>query len=123
MSEVWDCYFCNVNDKLASIRVDLGIRSTIPDPDRPWLLWVWVYFKQPRPNGLSSEEEFEKLVSLEDSLQIAIEKKSPSVCGSSGAGDERLESPVHFLACRSAGRAIISEDAGSVIGPPKEKRT
>jgi Family of unknown function (DUF695). len=45
MSEEWDSYLCNVNDKLASIRVDLGIRSTVPDPNRPWLLWVWVYFE------------------------------------------------------------------------------
>ncbi len=53
MSEEWDSYFCNVNDKLASIRVDLGIRSTVPDPNRPWLLWVWVYFERPRTDGLS----------------------------------------------------------------------
>ena|SRR5882762_5593326 len=75
MSEEWDSYFCNVNDKLASIRVDLGIRSTVPDPHRPWLLWVWVYFERPRTDGLSSSDEFDKLVLLEDTLQAALEKK------------------------------------------------
>ena len=56
MSEEWDSYFCNVNDKLASIRVDLGIRSTVPDPNRPWLLWVWVYFERPRVDGMRTTE-------------------------------------------------------------------
>jgi uncharacterized protein (TIGR01619 family) len=76
VSNNWDSYLCNVNDQLASIRVDLGIRPEIPDRERSWLLWVWVYFKQPRPDGLSSSEEFDKLSSLEDALRIAIEQKS-----------------------------------------------
>jgi hypothetical protein len=79
MSEDWDSYLCNVNDKLASIRVDLGIRSTVPDLTRSWLLWVWVYFKRPRPDGLSSHEEFDELSALEDTLQAALEEKCGGV--------------------------------------------
>ena len=79
MSENWNSYFCNVNDKLASIFVDLGIRKTIPDPSRPWLLWVRVYFKQPRPDGLSSREEFDTLVSIEEKLTTALEQKCGAV--------------------------------------------
>ncbi len=52
-----------------------------------------------------------------------IEKKSPSVCDSSAAGVEPLDSPVHFFAFRSAARGTSSDDAGLVIDPPKEKRT
>jgi len=91
MSEGWDSYICNVNDKLASIRVDLGIRSTIPDPDRPWLLWVWVYFERPRPDGLSGGEEFDKLVALEDTLQAALEKKCGGVLAGCITTDGRRE--------------------------------
>lgn len=79
MSENWCSYFCNVNSKLASIRVDLGIRSMIPDSSRAWLLWVWVYFKHPRPDGLSSTEEFGRLCHLEDELQAALERKCGAV--------------------------------------------
>jgi uncharacterized protein (TIGR01619 family) len=79
MSEHWNSYFCNVNGKLASIRVDLGVRPTVPVPNRPWLLWVWVYFKQPRTDGLSSDEEFDKLCALEDALQKAVESKRGAV--------------------------------------------
>jgi uncharacterized protein (TIGR01619 family) len=91
VSDVWNTYFCNVNDKLASIRVDLGIRSAVPDPDRPWLLWVWIYFKQPRPDGLSSDEEFGTLVSIEDGLQNAIEKKCRGVLSGCITTDARRE--------------------------------
>jgi uncharacterized protein (TIGR01619 family) len=91
MSEDWDSYFCNVNDKLASIRVDLGVRSTVPDASRPWLLWVWVYFKRPRTDGLSSSEEFDKLVSLEDTLQDALEKKCGVVLSGCITTDGRRE--------------------------------
>jgi uncharacterized protein (TIGR01619 family) len=72
MTEHWAAYLCNVNDKLASIFLDLELRNTVPDTGRPWLLWVWVYFKQPRPDGLSSTEEFSTLCAIEDELNDAM---------------------------------------------------
>ena len=72
MTEHWAAYFCNVNNKLASIFLDLDLHNTVPDAGRSWLLWVWVYFKQPRPDGLSSSEEFATLCAIEDKLNAAI---------------------------------------------------
>lgn len=72
MSDYWDFYFANVNDKAASLFVDLGIRETVPDVTRPWLNWVWVYFNKPRDDGLSSAEEFETLSEMENALNDAI---------------------------------------------------
>jgi regulator of RNase E activity RraB len=91
VSEDWNSYFCNVNDKLASIRLDLAIRSTVPDPVRLWLLWVWVYFKQPRPDGLSSREEFDRLSSLEETLQAAVEKQCDGILSGCITTSERRE--------------------------------
>ena len=82
MEPHWASYFCNVNGKLASIFLDLGLRSTLPDQGRPWLLWVWVYFKQPRTDGLSSSEEFPTLCKIEDKLNLAMTQR----CGASLAG-------------------------------------
>jgi uncharacterized protein (TIGR01619 family) len=79
MSQDWDVYLTNVNHRLASVRFDLGIRPAVPDLSRPWLLWVWVHFKQPRPDGLSSDEEFDRLSSLENALEPAIEKTADAV--------------------------------------------
>lgn len=52
--------------------VDLGVRDQVPDRDRPWLLWVWVYMLAPRPDGLSSTEEAEVLFALEDHMIAKI---------------------------------------------------
>jgi regulator of RNase E activity RraB len=67
-------YLCHVNDKLASILVDLSLIDTAPDAKRPWLLWVWVYFNSPRPDGLSSSEEAPKLYAIEDRLTPSLER-------------------------------------------------
>ena len=48
MPEDWDFYFCNVNNVLASVFLDLGIRKFVPGKGKPNLLWVWVYLKWPR---------------------------------------------------------------------------
>lgn len=72
MSDAWDFYFANVNDVAASLFVDLGIRDSVPDPKRPWLLWSWVYFRHPRDDGLSSSEEAPILHEIEDALTNAV---------------------------------------------------
>jgi len=75
INENWKPYLCNVNSKPASILVDVGIRTTVPDPARQWLLWAWVYFKQPRADGLSSSEEFATLCAIEDKLTPLVEER------------------------------------------------
>jgi len=91
MSDNWNTYICNVNHKLASIFVDIGIRSNVPDQGRPWLLWVWVYFKKPRPDGLSSRKEFEVLISLEDKLVASMEQTCKAVLSGRITTDGRRE--------------------------------
>jgi uncharacterized protein (TIGR01619 family) len=66
MAEKWRSYFCNVNDKLASIALNLGLEAPISGKTR--LLWVWVYMKSPRSDGLSGMSEFETLSAVEDEL-------------------------------------------------------
>jgi hypothetical protein len=73
MLEKWDFYFATVNGVLASLFIDFSVRNDAPDPDRPWLLWVWITFQAPRADGLSSSEEALKLGEIEDSLTAAID--------------------------------------------------
>lgn len=72
MSDIWDSYFARVNGELASLFVHLGIHESAPDPGRPWLLWAWVYLRQPRDDGLSSDEEAPLLFEIEDTLAEAV---------------------------------------------------
>jgi hypothetical protein len=82
MLERWNFYFCKVNDVLSSVALDLGLRKQVPDPSKPELLWIWVYFKSPRPDGLSSSSEFDSLVAIEKHLTESLEQKFHALlCG------------------------------------------
>jgi hypothetical protein len=72
MSDNWKSYLCRVNDSVASIRFDLGLRGEVPIRSKPWLLWVWVYFRTPRPDGLSDGKEAPILFQIEDVLNPEI---------------------------------------------------
>jgi hypothetical protein len=74
MSDEWDFYFTNVNDVPASIFVDLGIRRSVPSPNRPWLLWCWFYFQRPRDNGFFDSEESPVLCEIENALKLAVDE-------------------------------------------------
>lgn len=82
MKENWKNYFCNVNDKLASIALNLGLNEEVPIESKPWLLWVWVYLQHPRADGLSDQIEFETISSIEDELS----KRLASICQTVEAG-------------------------------------
>jgi uncharacterized protein (TIGR01619 family) len=68
VKEQWDFYLCNVNDKLASIFLDLSLRKVAPVLSKPWLLWIWVYLKSPRHDGLTSSDEGPRINEIEDRL-------------------------------------------------------
>jgi len=72
MSEHWQSYFTNVNNELASIRLDLDLAANAPMATKPHLLWVWLYFQSPRADGLSSSEEASSLWTIEDALLAAL---------------------------------------------------
>jgi uncharacterized protein (TIGR01619 family) len=74
MPEGWNFYVCKVNGVLASVALDLDLRKQVPDPSKPELLWVWVYCNSPRPDGLSSDEEFDKLVEIEQRMTRSLER-------------------------------------------------
>ncbi len=68
----WKSYLCKVDDKVASIAFDLALYTGAPMPDKPWLLWVWIYLRSPRPDGLSDSRELESTSAIEDSLARTI---------------------------------------------------
>jgi uncharacterized protein (TIGR01619 family) len=68
----WASYLANVNDKLASIALDLDLRGQAPVKSKPHLLWVRVYFRSPKPNGLLDNTEFDALAAIEDKLVQAL---------------------------------------------------
>ena len=81
MTEDWDFYFVRVEGKLASMFVDLGAHSAAPNPNLPFMAYVRLHLKRPRENGLSSQDEFETLVAIEDALKAALVGESIDYVG------------------------------------------
>jgi uncharacterized protein (TIGR01619 family) len=82
MTDNWKPYLCNVNGKLASVLVNLGLRDSVPIASKSWLLWVWVYFQLPRDDGLSDGKEAPTLYKIEDALTPCLSRACHAMlCG------------------------------------------
>jgi hypothetical protein len=68
MKHDWNSYICNVNGSVASIFLNLALHDEAPIPDNRWLLWVWLYLRHPRLDGLSDGVELDRLVEIESKL-------------------------------------------------------
>jgi uncharacterized protein (TIGR01619 family) len=77
--EDWDFYLTNVDDKLSSIAVDLGLKSVAPIVDKQNVVWISLKMNNPREDGLSSDEEFEKLGNIEDEIVNSIVKNHNAI--------------------------------------------
>lgn len=72
MTNNWDFYALHVDNKPASIFVDLGIHTEAPLTSHPYMAYIRLYMTEPRPDGLSSREEFDTLVAIEDTLESKL---------------------------------------------------
>jgi uncharacterized protein (TIGR01619 family) len=68
MPDDWKFFMCQMGDHLASIMVDVGIADSIESAP-PRLARMRLKYKQPSENGLPTNEEFEAVVALEDTLE------------------------------------------------------
>lgn len=75
----WAPYFCKVNDTIASIFVDLGLKTIAPDEQKQELLWVFIKMKAVREDGFPEDGEFSTLNKIEDQLTKVIEKRQKAV--------------------------------------------
>jgi hypothetical protein len=72
MSDCWDFYFLRVDGDPASIFVDLGISKKAPVRSHPTMGYLRVLMLRPREDGLSSQDEFDDLVALEDRVTAKV---------------------------------------------------
>lgn len=72
MSEDWDFYSLLVDGEPASIFFDLGLSTDAPILGQPYMSYVRVFMREPRPDGLSSQEEFDSLIAIERSLEASL---------------------------------------------------
>ena len=68
MAQDWDHYLCAVGDDLASIYLNLAQAKVAPVRSQPHSTMVSVAMLRPQENGMSSDDEFDDLIALEDDL-------------------------------------------------------
>jgi|SRR5262245_8106444 len=93
MSDNWDFYFANVNGEVGSLLVNLGIRDSVPDPQRPWLLWTCIYFQQSSDDGYptSDGDEDSTLGRIEEALRHALKEGTEAELVGRITSDSRRE--------------------------------
>ncbi|MCA4783142.1 DUF695 domain-containing protein [Empedobacter stercoris] len=66
--EEWNFYLTNIEDKCASIYLNLGLNDFVPIKEKTELCWISVKLKNPNENGLTTNEESEILFKIEDEI-------------------------------------------------------
>lgn len=69
MSDQWEYFPCQMGEHTAFIFFDHGIARQIDDIAVEQLCKIRVLFKQPKENGLPTNEEFDALVAIEDDIE------------------------------------------------------
>jgi Family of unknown function (DUF695)/Regulator of ribonuclease activity B len=72
MSNHWDFYFSSLDGHAASTFVDVGLGSSAPDAALGEVLQLRLSMQQPRPDGLSSGDEYGALVAIEDAIEARL---------------------------------------------------
>lgn len=72
MTKDWDFFPLLVDDRPASIYVDLGAIAYAPNADLPHMACISLNMNAPREDGLSSREEFDTLILIEDALKQVL---------------------------------------------------
>ena len=66
--EEWNFYMTNVENKQASIYINLGLHKHIPIIEKPNLSWIAIKLNNPNNNGLTTDEESKILFEIEDEI-------------------------------------------------------
>jgi regulator of RNase E activity RraB len=81
MTDRWDFYFLRVDDKPASIYLDLGAHESAPNPKLTHMAYVRLHMREARDDGLSSQTEFDALNAVEDALTAALVNEETNYVG------------------------------------------
>lgn len=74
--EEWNFYMTNIEDKLASIYIDLELHKHIPLKEKSNLCWIAIKLNNPTENGLTTNEESKTLFEIEDKILEILNPKN-----------------------------------------------
>lgn len=108
MTNDWTSYFREVNEKPASIFVNLGLRPDVPIVSNPWRLRVRICFRNPRADGLSHSEEAPTLFLIEDALNQQITQECQAITSGRITTDGRRDFCYYGKAKENFGPAVAA---------------
>ena len=125
LSSDWDSYLCRLGSDLASIYLDLGIAVQAPMGTHPFVAMLSVTMLSPAENGMSTDEEFDALIALEDHLTERLHGDGTIYIGRITTGGRRIfyfycgEVEAFALDAKAAmeGHANYSYEAGNRADP------
>jgi len=79
MSDRWDFYFAKIDGDIASIFVNLSLEDEAPVSRHASLLVVRLTMREPREDGLSSDEEYAALSVIDDVLYGEVCEKANAI--------------------------------------------
>lgn len=74
MSDYWEFFPCAMGESQASIFYDHGINDEINNLEYEYAFRIRAKIKRPNENGLTTNEEYDEISSMEDLLSNALEK-------------------------------------------------
>ena len=82
----WDFFFCRVEGKPASVRVNLALRDIAPVEGYKYRLNFLIKMQNPTPEGMSSNEEYPVLCDIEDAISGKAEQMGAISAGAVKSG-------------------------------------
>ncbi len=89
MGDVWEFYFTRIDGELGSIFFNESLESRSPVIDHRSLVYLRLLMRNPRPDGLSSQDEFDALKRIDDALQESLAGSRAIYAGRATYGGRR----------------------------------
>jgi uncharacterized protein (TIGR01619 family) len=85
----WDFYFTNIDDKPASIGLNLALHDTAPLANKPYCFWITLPLQSIDSLGFSLEKENETLNKIEDELELFLMNESKTIYAGRTTGNRQ----------------------------------
>lgn len=109
LSKDWDHHLFRLGEDLASAYLDLDIAAAAPLAEHSHCVRISVALRQPAQNGMSTDEEFDDLIALEDDLIAQLEGADVIYVGRLTARGSRL----FYFYCTNA--ELLARDASAAM--------
>ncbi|SEC43480.1 TIGR01619 family protein [Tenacibaculum sp. MAR_2009_124] len=107
VNQDWASFFCRIEDKPASIRLNLAHHEVAPINGYRQQIWFSVKLLHPDENGFTTREEFETINAIEDTIFDNISTKHDAILAGAIKTDGRLDLYMYATATDGIEKIVI----------------